>query len=396
MIISTKDILKLKGIITNFMAGSDELKESRVLDTDSMREALNNIFGKNKIGEVVYTRNTDKMFFGIIVMPYMPEYNLLDTIFSDIPQPVNLCKVELDSKLFNVGMEPEEIIAYLLYEISEMIMSPAPVAEVRRVLDLYQMNHDQCLGIKKCAKCTQLLSYAIKDAMIKFTSLLYKDFDAIYSNEVVKSADLDDSLISALMKVQSSVFGVGAFVNNPKLTQLEWALNVCEDMDNMCNDAIRVANEAKSFTASKLVKFELDKVIKYLYREDERFVDKIVEPDKVIKESIVMNERGGLFGRLKIDGLRGIEDDLYEFSIRVKNADTEEDAYLTLRSINNRINLLEEYLYLNPDISQAEADHWRSVCDQFRKLRIALSNKKIVNQKSYGIFVDYDQLDTLG
>ena len=95
-----------------------------------------------------------------------------------------------------------------------------------------------------------------------------------------------------------------------------------------------------------------------------------------------------------MNGLRGIEDDLYEYKIRFKNCETEEEAMYILRQINTRISILEDYLY-NTEVSPAEAARWRSVIDSYRSLRDELGRKKISNKKQYGICVDYDALDKL-
>ncbi len=100
------------------------------------------------------------------------------------------------------------------------------------------------------------------------------------------------------------------------------------------------------------------------------------------------------FKNLKLNGLRGIEDDLYEYKIRTKNCETEDEAMYILRQINTRINILEDYL-ASTEVSPAEANRWRSVIDSFRDLRAELAKKKISNKKQYGIFIDYDQYDKL-
>ena len=66
-----------------------------------------------------------------------------------------------------------------------------------------------------------------------------------------------------------------------------------------------------------------------------------------------------------------------------------------LRQINTRINILEDYIYNTPNLSEQEISRWRSVIDDFRALRIELSKKKVSNKPQYGIFVDYNKLDEL-
>lgn len=58
--------------------------------------------------------------------------------------------------------------------------------------------------------------------------------------------------------------------------------------------------------------------------------------------------------------------------------------------------MLEDYLYNEQDLSEADYDRWRNVINNYRALREELSTKKIVNKKNYGLFFDYDQLDQIG
>ena len=140
--------------------------------------------------------------------------------------------------------------------------------------------------------------------------------------------------------------------------------------------------DAKSFTGSRLIKSEIDKTIDA--------VDNI--NNQIVIEGATLNEHFdkahissvnelSLFQSLKRSGLRSIEDDLYEFTIRMKNCE---------------LNILEDYLTQNADnINENERKHWQAVANQYRNLRNELAKKKIGNKKQYGIWFDYDKLDQL-
>ena len=66
-----------------------------------------------------------------------------------------------------------------------------------------------------------------------------------------------------------------------------------------------------------------------------------------------------------------------------------------LRGINTRINILTDYIYNTPNISEAERRHWESVVQMYQDLRIRLTKKNIINKKSYGLWFDYSKLDNL-
>ena len=102
--------------------------------------------------------------------------------------------------------------------------------------------------------------------------------------------------------------------------------------------------------------------------------------------------KNSLFSNLKYKGLKSIEDDLYEFKIRAKNAETEDDVFYALRQINTRISLLDDYL-LSEDLSDHEREKWYKIMTEYRAIREEISNKKVYNKKQYGIWFDYNQLD---
>jgi hypothetical protein len=66
-----------------------------------------------------------------------------------------------------------------------------------------------------------------------------------------------------------------------------------------------------------------------------------------------------------------------------------------LHQVSTRINILEDYLYNTPNLSEYEIQRWTNVINAYKQLRLEISKKPIVDKKRYGIFVDYDYLDRL-
>ena len=116
----------------------------------------------------------------------------------------------------------------------------------------------------------------------------------------------------------------------------------------------------------------------------------LVEESTNLLEGV--KKKNSLFRRLRINGLRSIEDDLYEYRVRAKNAKTEDEAMYTLRQINTRLAILDDYIKYE-DLDDSERERYIDVMNQFRDIREYLSTKKIYNRKNYGIWYDYDQLD---
>ena len=79
--------------------------------------------------------------------------------------------------------------------------------------------------------------------------------------------------------------------------------------------------------------------------------------------------------------------------MRVKNCTDADDAYLVMRGINNRLGVLEDYIY-SEQLSDSDRRHWEEVAQAYRDLRVVLSKKKLEG-KQYGLFYDYNKLDEL-
>ena len=107
----------------------------------------------------------------------------------------------------------------------------------------------------------------------------------------------------------------------------------------------------------------------------------------------IINEGKGFLASLKYSGLRDIENDLYEFIIRAKNAETEEEVFYALKQINARLAILDDYIRENRD--DPDIDRWINLKLQYMEIRDKMAKQRIYNRKNYGIFIDYNQLDNL-
>lgn len=389
---------RLRGLLTP--NSSDQVFTPNAED---IKDVLSSIFPTKRCKDVIYTLNTDNKFFGVVVYPLTSYIKVTDIIFGNSKIDLNEYELEIDSKLFYIGLTADEVVAFILFEISNLMFSISNnIEELRSTLDTYLMKKDTYMQLDNSLKNVSILSFAISDSLLKLSSALYQDINGLISNIVLNSNGLTDYLLDGLRKIKSSVFGIDTAIKDPNLSQLKWALELYSDVEQSGPLAIETLKDAMCYTGSVIYKKKIKGIIDDLSRTDNYVVKEATKLLKEVEDNGLFNEllseaKGhGFISNMKRGGLRSIEDDLYEFTIRVKNADTEEDAYYALRQINSRINLLEEYLYANEgSISESEANHWRSIANQYKSLRASLSNKKIVHQKSYGLFFDYDQLDNM-
>lgn len=361
-----------------------------------IKEHLNYIFPYNSCVDVLFTLNTDKPFFGIHINPLISSTNALTIMLTDEKVKLDEYQLEIDSKLFGMDLDSEEILAYILHEISSMMDSFDVIEQVRGLIDLYVLSDDDVINIRDSVNYSQLIIYALKDTLFKVSSSLFKEEpEELTNNNLIQTLELENSLISAHEKITSSCYGLGESVRSPKTFILQWMFMIYRDIRNNSNIIKDTLKDAREFVASKLAIAEINKTLQAIDNIHVVMIENL-DLNKAFeaKGMFSLNEIS-LFKSLKTSGLRAIEDALYEYALRIKNCETEEDAMYILRCINTRLNILEDYIYNTPDLSESERKHWEMVAAKYRELREQLAKKKIVNKKQYGLFFDYSQLDYL-
>lgn len=390
---------KLESILLNviYLKPEERLVAPNIEHLSDIKAALNCIFADSTCQSVLYTLNTDKPFFGIRVNPVMSAQDAVTILTTDEKIKFSKYSVELDSKLFEIEMEAAEITAMIIHEVAAMIDSYEVVDQVRALIDLYLLSEDDIISIRDSINYSQLIIFALKDTLFKVSSAMFKeDPEDLTSNQMIKEAELEDALISAQQKILSSSYGVGESVRTPKTIILRWMFMVYKDMSHNSEIIKYYLNDEKDFTASKLDIVEIDKTLEAISRIGAQSFTESVRIDRLLESKAMYSvSEISLFKSLKSNGLKGIEDALYEYAIRIKNCETEEDAMYILRGINTRLGILEDYINNTPDMSESEKKHWTMVAMQYRKLREDLAKKKIWNKSQYGLFFDYSALDKL-
>ena len=383
------------GYMTSSYTDDENNIHPKLSTLDDIAGILNNIFEGTKCKQVLFTQNLDNAFFGIRVNPEIHKDTIITIISTSDQVTFRNYSVEIDSKVLDAQLTDQELAAYMLYEISSMIVSNEIIDKLRSYIDVYLTSADDVISIRDSVHYYQLLIYAIKDTLTKLSSMLYKDTpeDLINTNQFINSLELNDVLIDAHQKIISNIVGPGDSMRAPNLVLLKWMFIMYRSMDTNSNVVRDTLKDAKVLTGSKLDKFEIDKTLKALDHIDNTIVG-LKEDGNLIQflESAhidIVNE--SLFGNLKRRGLRSLEDDLYTVALQIKNLESENEAIYTMRFINTRLNILEDYLYENQDITDIEKKHWAMVANKYRALREELVRKKIWNKKQYGLFWDYNQ-----
>ena len=389
---------KLESVFVNilYLKPEDRVVAPNMSNLADLRTIINSIFDENKCLDVLYTLNTDKQFFGIRINPAMSASDATVILSTDEKVRLVNYQIEFDSKLFDIGLTGEELVAITIYEIASMMDNTEIFDNLRALIDCNVVTNDDVISIRDSVNYAQLIIFAIKDTMYKLSSMIFKDEpEDLLTNPATAATETGESLLSAREKIISSISGLGDTFRTPKPVILEWMFLMYRDMKINSGIISDTLNDAKAFTASRLEIAEIDKTLDAVNRIDNSIIEsKNIDLNHFFEKKHLssLNEIS-LFKSLKKNGLRGIENELYEYTMRVKNCTDPDDAYLVMRGINNRLGVLEDYIY-SEQLTDSDRRHWEEVAQAYRDLRVVLSKKKLEG-KQYGLFFDYNKLDEL-
>lgn len=357
-------------------------------DTKDIQLALDRIFAPNaKCTQVIYTTNVDKLPFGCIVMPVLNAGDITDFTITGNDLQVHEYEVEIDSKMFDYGLNDEQVAQILLFNIHHLTSSFAPARCVREAIDDFFITAGNQLIIKASVQYQAILRLGLVDALVKCSSCFSLP-DDVLSDPFLESLELY-GFRETLDKIYHQLPGCENEASRmPKLSMLNWCLRLYDDVEKERIPALHLMNKAKTITASVLYINKFNAVINALNH---------IDTDAYVTEAVAQvfmeaKRKGGLLASLKYNGLRDIENDLYEFQIRAKNAETESEVMYALKQINARLAILDDYIRENPD--DPDIDRWIAVKMEYMEIRDVLAKKKL-HKRSYGIFIDYDALDRL-
>ena len=322
-----------------------------------LKNELNRFFVKAKCKEVLYTVNTDKLFFGMRVYPIFDGNKAIEILGDNKINAFEDYYVELDSKLFDpmLGLNKREKTAVLLHEIGHIVYDRATIDEVKAQVDLYFAKSDDYVDMNSSKGYRELIGYALKDAVVKTGSLFTKFGNTeLVADTFVVSCGYGPDLESAMRKIMRSSTYMAKAVDDRFIT-LAWVLRLRSEFAIRRIPAVKTLNKAKTLTASKLEQREITYATNILSRSDlginEGFIDDIRA--RFSKK----------FSDFKAKGVRSIKNDVYELNLRLRTAESAEDLMFIIRQANTNITILQDYL--TEDLSEEER---KSVIDTLHEL----------------------------
>lgn len=355
----------------------------------TIKRELNHFFNDCNCEQVYYTENTDKMFFGIKVYAKIDSDKIYDYLMGTDDIRLSDYSLEYDSHLFSpvLGLTERELVALTLHEVGHVVNDATPVNDARNYLDEYLAKNHKTLKMSDSYHYREILAYALKDFISKEGSAFYSSsVDEILADDFVRTYGYGPDLESAMEKILTKQHTLYSGTSVDKFSVFMWTMQIYQHLGTRRIGAIRTLNRAKALAGSRLEKAEIENTIRRINRVDDMALLGEAGPVDGINKKIKARMK-----KMRYDTMRSLEDDFYEFNMRIRNVEDEDDALYLMRQINTRISLIEDYTN-SEDLNPTEAKRWNDTLDKFRRIRDELANSMIYKNKSYGLFVAYPEI----
>lgn len=353
-----------------------------------LKREINRFFTDSTCKEILYTTNTDNMFFGIKIVPMIESANIYDILTDSDGYRIKNYLIELDSKLFDPIMDisAKELVALLFYEVNKMVGDSSPMDNARNAFNIYMTANKDKMKISDSSHYHEILAFGLKDYLSKSTSIFYtsNSFD-IYDDSFTVTYGLNDDIISVYDKVTSNNIKLYENSEVSKFIVFSWILSVYRNLKNHRVGAIKELNSMMSMTGSRLEKLEIRNVLNRINRIDD---------SDILTEATENSIKAKIRERLKknrIANKRMIDSTFYELSMRIKNVTEEADALNIMRQINTNIGIISEYID-SKNCDEAEKKEWQLTLNKFTHLRDKLADSVIYRNTSYGVFINYPDI----
>ena len=359
---------------------------------------LNMFFTGSSCNVALYTRNTDKAFFGICVMPIIKDNDIYDIILSDPfaydtdhqdKSKITKYYLELDSKLFDpvLNLSNREILALILHDVGALVNSSSAIDIARAEIDVYLDKTNSTIRRASTINYAVLLTFGFRDLIWKITSVMFKDHSTLLADDFLISCGFGMDLETSIKKLKD--YGYINYLTGGKKdtsTIIAWCLSVYNDV--LSNRIITIKGLRKSleYTSIRLVKREIERVITALSRIDDNSLLEAGPIDWAMKKYRDTSKS------FRYSAVRDYENDLYEYQLRLRNVEDENDALLMLHSINTRLSIIDGVLS-EDDLDDKLRSKYSILYSKYEKLREELARKETLRFDYNRIYINYPDLN---
>lgn len=353
-----------------------------------LRRCLNETFKGTHCRSVIYTNNTDKLFFGMCVMPIIPSA-MAKVVILDGEVPTDMKKeyvVEIDSKLFEIGLTEREVMAILLHEIGHIVLDmDQSLEEIIDATQVYVAKNNEVLNAVQVANSGSLFKFGIEDALRKMGTIFTNEEKR--ADAVAAQLGYGRDLESAFTKISRRSLDLNRDVDN-KLVVLQWALRTYKNLNLDRKYAIRKLNNLIDMNGSEVQNSRVKTMLNDIKNIDFKLSKPSLELRPNIDECCILNEKGllSIYRRHTDKAMRGIEEDLYELQLMAKATDDRDECLMILRQINSRLSILEDYLS-GDKISDSNRKRYSVVMNEYLKLRAEVGKKNTVPDEFLSLWV---------
>lgn len=353
-----------------------------------LKDELNKFFKDTTCKEVIFTNNTDKMFFGMCVLPELQK-NDVTNILEGNPKRYTKYYLEIDSKLISpiLGLTTKELVAILLHEVGHVINDTTASKEISKAANVYIARQGVSITYSDIDNSWNILSLGILRSLRKLTSIFERNDEEFIADEFVVKCGYGSELEKAYDKIISNRDKIND--NDNKFVVLIWGISIFKDLSSRRKSVLKQLEESKYIEGSKLFIRRYDYIIGLLKKVINKIDDHVVRPDT----EIYLKENG-FIRKLKFSSLKSLEEDLYEFKIKINGIEDQEEAISILRSINMRISLIDEYLNTTEGLNQSEVERLSSLSNKYQSMRDDMVRKGSYDKGIYGLFIKYPEINT--
>lgn len=384
--LDTNDILAEIGEI-NLSVINLKAKPGNKVELNKIKDCLNKIFPDSKCVDVMYTVNTDKMFFGIVTLPILSPNEILNIMTSNEDSKITTYKVELDSKLFcdTIDLSVDEITALIVHEVARLVNDYYPINNARYLIDKTVLDYGITLKMSEYVPYIEIIGYGIKEAARRSVSIFENNYLVPYYLD--ETYELTDSLRRAITKLENKGNLWDTEVDNKSII-VKWVVRLYTDILKYRIMSLHTLEKGIELTGSVLVVNEMKNMVKKLHRIDDY---SLMQEASSIINFFNDSKKANLsaLDRFKANGIKNYYDDFYEIQFEVNNMDNDRGtAVALLHKINSRMSVIDDYISTEPELNLQTKKRLADLYYKYDELRGNIASQKLKSPQTLLINID--------
>lgn len=363
------------------------IKDPSQANLDDLKRYINKFFPDAKCTRLIYTNNTDKLFFGIYILPIISGDTVVDILVNNARYIVDRYYIELDSRMFTgqVMLTPGEITALLIHDISHLINNCKPAEIVKKELDDYLASNGEVLKISDSVQYRGILAYGFADAMRKYTTIFEDDHyvpDGI-TDEFIDWVDFGNLIRSAFNKLNQVWYNYNREIRNKFIT-FSWILRIYTDIKHNRIPALEGIKRCIELSPSVIEREALKAMGERISRIDDDILLESAftkaETDRILKTIRESYTDQPMYKYNKFSLKDCMEDDIDRIIDQKENQDYNEPNTMKdlLHCMNKKMALIQDYVDNDDSMTQGDFKQWNEMFKRLDKAR-----KDIVNGSLY-------------